>query len=207
MSSEHLPLLARLHQRSLAPLPEESPAVTPGEGLELLEHLGALQAQIVALQQQMAALTHLMRQQAQSPVNPAAQARPSKRPFKSAAPCARPAASAAAKTPPKPVHVIPRVEYGNDGRYVVICPKGGLLLFEPETPAWFAWLAAQDAFRFVGKLGHFTAHFDAARGSRSAWRAHRKIRNHTCNLRLGRTNQLTVAVLEQAAATLQAQLS
>ena len=39
------------------------------------------------------------------------------------------------------------------GRYVVICPKKGLLPLEPDTPEWFAWVAKQDSFRFVGKVG------------------------------------------------------
>jgi len=38
------------------------------------------------------------------------------------------------------------------------------------------------------------------------WRAHRNIRNHTYNLRLGATEDLTIAALEQAAAALHAHL-
>ena len=103
------------------------------------------------------------------------------------------------------MHVIPRVEYGEQGHYVVICPKHGLLPFEPDTPEWFAWLAEQDSFRFVGKGGHFTAHHEW-RVPRGAWRAHRHIRNHGYRLRLAPTQELTMAVLEQAAAALQAHL-
>ena len=88
---------------------------------------------------------------------------------------------------------------------MVICPKRGVLPFEPETPQWFAWLAEQSSFRFVGKGGHFTAHH-WWRVPRGAWRAHRQIRNHTYNLRLAPTQQLTMTVLEQAAEALQAQL-
>ncbi len=154
VSDEHLELLARRHQRSLASLP---PAPVPGELptlptalLALPERLDALQSQIVALQQQVTALTHLLQQQ-HEPALPAAAllSRRSKRSPKPApaAPRARPAA----KPPRKPVHVIPRVEYGSEGHYVVICPKGGLLPFEPETPEWFAWLAEQSSFRFVGR--------------------------------------------------------
>jgi hypothetical protein len=208
VSGEHLQVLARLHQRSLAPLPEQSPAATASQGLELPEQLGALQAQIAALQQQMAALTHLLQQQAPSPVSPAAQAQPSrtsKRSSTPAAPRARAASSAAAKTPRKPVHVIPRVEYGEQGHYVVICPKHGLLPFEPDTPAWFAWVAEQSSFRFMGRAGHFTAHHEW-RVPRGAWRAHRHIRNQGYHLRLAPTQELTMAVLEQAAEALQAHL-
>ena len=111
----------------------------------------------------------------------------------------------AAKPPRKPVHVIPRVEYGQGGRYVVICPKYGLLPFEPDTPEWLAWVAKQEAFRFVGKSGHFTAHHEW-HVPKGAWRAHRQIRNHSYTLRLAPNHELTIAVLEQAAQALQAHL-
>lgn len=214
VSSEHLHLLARRHQRSLAPLPQESPAATAGEGLALPaallalpEQLDALQSLIAALQQQVADLTRLL-QPPHSPVSPLAQAQPSrtsKRSPKPAAPRVRPAPSARATTPRQPVHVIPRVEYGPDGHYVVICPKRGVLPFEPETQEWFAWVAKQDSFRFVGQAGHFTAHHEW-RVPKGAWRAHRKIRNHNYIVRLAPNHELTIAVLEQAAAALQAHL-
>ncbi len=210
MSGEHLQALARLHQRSLTPLPQEPPALVtdeepplPAALLTLPETLGALQAQLAALQQQVAALTQLLQQHACQPAIPAApaqQPRTASRPPKPA-PRSRPTA----KTPPKPVHVIPRVEYGREGRYVVICPKHGLLPLEPDTPEWFAWLATQSSFRFVGKAGHLTAHHEW-RVPRGAWRAHRQIRNHSYTLRLAPTQDLTVAMLEQAAEALQAHL-
>ena len=89
--------------------------------------------------------------------------------------------------------------------YVVICPKHGRLSLEPDTPEWFDWVQEQDAFRFVGKEGAFTAHH-WWRVPRGAWRTHRQIRNHTYNLRLAPNHELTLAVLEQAAAALQAHL-
>jgi len=213
VSAEDLQALARRHQRSLAPLPEASPAATAGQGLELPsallelpEQLGALQAQMAALQQQMAALTHLLQQQAPAPVSPTPQTQPSRTRKRSSTPAtlpARPAASAPATTPRKPVHVIPRVEYSEQGHYVVICPKGGLLPFEPDTPEWFAWVAQQDSFRFVGQAGHFTAHHEW-RVPKGAWRAHRHLRNRIYIQRLAPNHELTLAVLEQAAAALQA---
>jgi len=98
------------------------------------------------------------------------------------------------------------VEYVREGTYVVICPKAGLLSLQPDTPQWFAWLATLSSFRFVGKQGRLTAHREVERVPGGAWRAHRKMRNHTYNLRLAKTQDLTIAVLEQAAATLQAHL-
>jgi len=213
VSAEELHLLAHRHQRSLAPLPQEPPAPGADElstlGATLLalpERLDALQTQIAALQQQVTALTRLLQQHWQEPAIPAAstqQAGSASRPAKpaSSAPRSRPAA----KPPRKPVHVIPRVEYSHEGHYVVICPKHGLLPLEPDTPEWFAWVARQDSFRFVGKLGRLTAHHEW-RVPRGAWRAHRQIRNHGYHLRLAPTQELTIAVLEQAAKALQAHL-
>jgi transposase-like protein len=217
MSGEHLHLLARLHQRSLASLPQEPPAPVPDEGpplpnalLTLPERLSALQTQLAALQQQVAALTHLLQPHPQPSACPAAPAQQTKKPTLSPtpaplAPRSRPTPAAGVQPPRKPAHVLPRVEYASEGHYVVICPKHGLLTFEPDSPAWFAWLAKQTSFRFVGRAGRFSAHHEW-RVPRGAWRAHRKIRNHGYTLRLAPTQELTIAVLEQAAATLQAYL-
>jgi len=214
VSQEHLQALARLHHRSLAPLPLESPAPLPGEMpplpvalLALPERLDALQTQIVALQQQMADLTRLLEQHGPGPCIPLAptqQTRTAKRPSKQTPPAPR--SRPTARPPSTSAHVLPRVEYGPEGRYVLICPKQGLLLLEPDTPEWFAWLATQSSFRFVGKLGRFTAHHEW-RVPRGAWRAHRQIRNHSYTLRLAPAQELTIAVLEQAAEALQAHLT
>ncbi len=206
VSGEHLELLARLHHRRLAPLSPEPPAPVQSDLPPLPETLCSLQAQIAALQQQIADLTHLLQQHAHPPASPAVpaqQSRTSRRSPKPASPAPR--SRPTAKAPPKPVHVIPRVEYGEEGHYVVICPKHGLLPFEPDTPQWFAWVAEQDSFRFVGKSGHFTAHPEG-RVPRGAWRAHRHLRNRVYIQRLAPNHELTIAVLEQAAEALQAHL-
>jgi len=214
VSSQHLQALARLHQRSLAPLPQEPPVPVVGEPpplpaalLALPETLGALQAQIAALQQQVADLTRLLERHGPEPAIPLAptqQTRTAKRPPKPTPPAPR--SRPTAKPLSKPAHVLPCVEYGPEGRYVVICPKQGLLSLEPDTPEWFAWLAAQSSFRFVGKLGRLTAHHEW-RVPRGAWRAHRQIRNHSYTLRLAPTHDLTIAVLEKRAEALQAHLT
>jgi DNA-binding transcriptional MerR regulator len=212
VSREQVHQLARLHQRSLAPLPlEEPPAPHPDELpalpaalLALPEQLSTLQAQISTLQQQVAALTLLLQQQLYPPVSQAPPTKPSKRPPKPTPPAPR--SHPAAKALRKPAHVLPRVEYGSDGHYVVICPKRGLLSFEPDTPEWVAWVAEQSSFRFVGKLGRFTAHHEG-RIPKGAWRAHRQIRNHSYTLRLAPNHELTSAVLEQTAEALQAHLT
>jgi hypothetical protein len=215
VSEEHLQVLARLHQRSLTPLCEVPPvpAASPvpdlaAAFLTLPEQLSILQAQIAALQGQVADLTCLITQHRSEPVIPAAATKSSKiRKPTAQALHSRRAASASAKTkmPAKPVHVIPRVEYDEQGHYVVICPKKGLLPLEPDTEEWFAWVTKQDSFRFVGQSGRFTAHHEW-RVPKGAWRAHRQIRNHSYTLRLAPNHELTIAVLEQAAETLQAHL-
>jgi hypothetical protein len=216
VSEEHLHVLARLHQRSLLPLCEvpSVPVASPvpelaAALLTLPEQVSVLQAQIAALQGQVADLTRLITQHGSEPVIPATPTKPSRtHKLTAEALHLRRAASATAKTktPPKPVHVIPRVEYDREGHYVVICPKKGLLPLEPDTPEWFAWVAKQDSFRFGGKIGCFTAHHEW-RVPKGAWRAHRHIRNHSYNLRLASNHELTIAVLEQAAEALQAHLA
>ena len=204
--AEHLHLLAQLHQRHLTPstadpsAPEDvSPVPLPPALLALPQTLASLQQQISALQEQVAILPQLLQHPPAPPPTAAQKAAPRATP---SSPRPRPVT----KAPKKPVHVIPRVEYQANGRYVVICPKKGLLPLEPDSPAWFDWVKEQTSFRFVGKEGHFTAHhwWQVPHG---AWRAHRQIRNHSYNVHLTPNHQLTIAVLEQAAQALQAHLN
>lgn len=199
LSQTHLEALAAQHHRALPTLPSPSPLVSasaaalPADLLTLPEQVAALQSQLSALQQQVKELSHLLRTAAQPLTLPT-----------KAPPAAQ--LSSLAPTPNRTrAPVLPRLEYAGEGQYVVITPTQGVKPLEADSAAWFAWLSQQSAFRFVGKQGHFSARFDAERGSR-AWRAHRKLRNHTANLRLGRTNEVTVAVLEQAASQFQALL-
>ncbi len=218
ITGDQLRLLATVHHRSLPALPEElaAPAPTghpevlpplPHELIDLLQTLSVLPAQLAALQQQVAELTHRL----DSPSLTASQAHNGKARVRAltSAPAAarsRPAKALATKRLRPPAHVLPLVEYVAQEHYVLICPKRGLLSLQPDTPAWFAWLATLSSFRFVGNQGRLTAHREVERLPRAAWRAHRQIRNHTYNLRLGPTQGLTIAALEQAAATLQAHL-
>lgn len=205
LSGEHLQQLARLHHRQFdtrveEPLSALHPSL-PAELLALPETIDALHAQICALQASVATLTSLLHQH----LPPPASSPPSPSPSKPAKRGPKPPSPVPTKAPAKPAHVIPRVEYATEGRYVVICPKYGALPFEPDTPAWFAWVAKQSSFRFVGKEGHYTAHHEWLVPN-GAWRAHRQIRNHSYNVRLAPNQGLTIAVLEQAAQTLHAYL-
>jgi len=101
--------------------------------------------------------------------------------------------------------VIPLIEYGAQGLYVLVCPQEGALPFAPESAQWFDWLASLTSFRFVGPHGRFTAYCDSERGQRTrSWRAHRYFHGRNYKHYLGTTDHLTIACLEQIAAKLQA---
>lgn len=218
LTDDQLLLLARVHHRCLADLPA-APAAPPAlvaapaspefsaEWLPLLHKLSTLPEQIAALEEHLAQLTALLQPLPRLALTTARRQQRSRagreRPATKAL-ARRVAASPAHRSVP-PVPVVPRVEYVQQGHYVVLCPKGGLLPLVPDTAEWFAWLATQSSFRFVGKQGHFSAHQEW-RVPKGAWRAHRHIRNHSYSLRLAPTQELTIAVLEQAAAALQAHL-
>ena len=222
LTGDQLLLLARAHHRRLlglspeppAPASTTAPSASPelfAELLPVLQTLSALPAQLAALQQQLTDLAALVRPQ---PAQPSVSAPRRKlrvtrgrAPSPTKAQARSPRAASSPTKPPRPsVPVLPLIEYGRDGTYVVICPSQGLLALEPETPEWFAYLATLSSFRFVGKLGRLTAHREVERLPRAAWRAHRSMRSHTYNLHLGATESLTIAALEQAAATLDAHL-
>lgn len=195
ISLEHLHLLARLHQRRLALEADLSaPASGPADLLALPDLLATMQMQLDALRAEVTRLSRLLDERQSPPALPPPAAPPPTSPKPTIQP------------PRKPVHVIARVEYGADGRYLIICPKQGRLPLQPDTPEWFAWLAEQSSFRFVGPAGYFTAHHEE-RVPNGAWRAHRHIRNHSYIHRLAPSHEVTIAVLEQAAQALQAHLT
>jgi hypothetical protein len=103
--------------------------------------------------------------------------------------------------------VLPLVEYGAQGNYVVISPEEGLLSFELDSPEWFAWLSTLPSFRFVGKGGHFTAFRGYQSTAHTSWWAHRQIHSHSQRRRLGLTTSVTIECLELAASSLQALVS
>lgn len=99
------------------------------------------------------------------------------------------------------------IEYGAQGTYVIITSQEGELPLAPDSAEWFEWLATISSFRFVGRQGRFTAYRDTKHGSPTrSWRAYRTIHQHNYKCSLGVTDALTLACLEQAAATLQAHL-
>ena len=89
-----------------------------------------------------------------------------------------PAAASTTQHPRPPAHVLPLIEYVQEGDYVVLCPKHALLSLQPDTPEWFAWLATLSSFRFVGKASRLTAHREVQRVPGAAWRASQDPQSH-----------------------------
>lgn len=213
LSEEQLRWLATTHHRSLPVLPQEpaqpapsiEPLALPDDLLEVFVALRALPAQLAALQEHLADLSHALSQRAEPPATARTRSGATSKVAKSRPSRGR-AASLRQPQPQPKAQVLALVEYAGEGRYVIITPRGGLLPFEPDTPSWFAWLSTCSSFRFVGKLGRLTAHRELHNVSRAVWRAHRTMRNHTYNVHLGKTEDLTITALEQAAATLHAHL-
>jgi hypothetical protein len=156
--------------------PQPSPAC-PSEA-ELQRQLASLQAQVELL--------------------PCSPARPQKGETSSAETWPRPHPAESRRRP-----LLPLIEYGAGGSYVVICPKVGELHLLPDSPEWFAWLASVSSFRFVGKCGRFTACRVYDKGPTRSWQAHRVIHQRLYKPHLGVTEGLTIDCLEQAAARLQ----
>jgi hypothetical protein len=172
----------------------------------LTQQLCSLQAQVLTLQQQLALLTGQLQEELQwrtSLIKLPAESSPETSTESSPEKEATPALIDRRKHP----RVLPLVEYGAQGTYVVISPTEGLLSFEPDSPEWFAWLSMLPSFRFVGKGGHFTAFRGYQSTARTSWWAHRQIHSHSQRRRLGLTTSVTIECLELAASSLQALVS
>ena len=99
------------------------------------------------------------------------------------------------------------IEYGAQGQYVAVCPKLGVLSLTPDSPEWFDWLASLTSFRFLGPAGRFSACRASKNGQHTrCWAARRLFHGHDFWHYLGVTDRLTLASLEQAAASLQARV-
>ena len=223
ITREHLFQIAAAHRRTLPDLREDQPLLPPtgstvespspaSPTIELFKALTTLSAQIAGLEHQLLLLTQQI-QQIQQPLQEPAACIPAENALV-ASRAVSPASDATTVVSSsgvtdgrrKRAQVLPLVEYGVHGGYMVICPTQGILSLEPDSPEWFTWLETLSSFRFVGKLGRLTAHREVKRSPRAAWRAHREIRNQSYNHRLGQTECLTITALEQAATALQAHM-
>jgi hypothetical protein len=186
------------------------PMTSPAEE-DLMQKLSRLETHVAQLQEQLTQLTSalLARQQFGSdhplgtlsvPMQPTWEP---PAPQKTAATSGRDAGQHPHPAESRRRPLLPLIEYGTGGSYVVICPKVGELHLTPDSPAWFAWLASLSSFRFVGKFGRFTACRVYDKGPTRSWQAHRVIHQRHYKPHLGVTEHLTIDCLEQAAATLQ----
>lgn len=99
------------------------------------------------------------------------------------------------------------IEYSTQGHYVVISSQEGKMSLSPASPEWFEWLATISSFRFVGQSGRFTAYRESNHGKPTrGWAAHRVIHGRHYKHYLGVTDRLSIDLLEQMAARLQAYL-
>jgi len=100
--------------------------------------------------------------------------------------------------------ILPRIEYGAQGLYVLICPQEGVLSFPVDSPQWFDWLASLVSFRFLGSQGRFSAYRE---GQTRSWKAYRTFHGRSHKRSLGITDRLTIARLEEVAASLQSEMT
>ncbi len=73
-----------------------------------------------------------------------------------------------------------------------------------ENPAWFAWLDEVSSFAFHGQRGSFTARKETKQRGAAYWYAYRKREGTLAKKYLGKTADLTLARLEDAASMLHA---
>ncbi len=102
--------------------------------------------------------------------------------------------------------LIPLIEYGARGRYVLISPEEGELAILPDSPEWFAWLASLSSFRFVGREGRFSARRGYNHHPNRSWYAQRGIHQKNYSKYIGVSEHITTTRLEQVAAHFQSYL-
>jgi hypothetical protein len=203
ITDQQLQQLAAIHQRPL--LSEHSLALgSPSEEWPV-PPMGALLAQIVQLNQHLVALTQEIqswrREQAQAihrPPVPPQHSSPVRSPSGSS-----PSSAVLSPTERSRARPIPLIAATATGTYVLICPTRGELPFAPDSADWFAWLEGLSSFRFVGQQGRLSA---SRHRGRPGWMAYRRIHGHCYCYGLGNTKRLTIAHLEQMAATLQSHM-
>ena len=222
LTSEQLQQLATLHGRVLHPSgnPLASGGLGPGEttDVDLRTRLVQLEAQVATLQTQLTDLTlqllHEREQRTEQRLlaleaECALADQPSVS-FSDASPAVRhqPVLPALVCHPTEKRNpLIPLIEYGAKGRYVLISPEEGELAITPDSPEWFAWLASLSSFRFVGQAGRFSARRGYNRGPNRCWYAQRGIHQKNYSKYLGVSEHLTTVRLEQDAAHFQSYLT
>lgn len=221
LTSEQVHILASLHDQVLAlpaaafeasTRPDEAESRTPPTTLsdaDLRARLMQMEAQVATLQAQLADLAlQLLKEREQRTeqrlLRLEAQISSTKEPPLSqlarSVPLEQAIPALACHPAEKRSRLIPLIEYGARGQYVLICPKEGELRLTPDSPEWFAWLETLNSFRFLGQQGRLSA---SRTKGRPCWMAYRRIHGHCYAYGLGNTKRLSIAHLEQMATTLQ----
>jgi hypothetical protein len=218
---EQVQALACLHDRVLKPKASASavsstPSEVQSQGLltaladtDLRARLTQLEVQVATLQTQLTGLTLQLLREREQRTEQRLLALEAQGPF-AGEPLPPPSADSVSfeqakpsivrRAPRQQTRLIPLIEYGARGQYILICPREGEQHILPDSPEWFAWLATFNSFRFIGQQGRLSTYRNPGR---SCWMAYRRIHGHRYEYALGHTEHLTIARLEQMAATLQ----
>jgi hypothetical protein len=215
LTTEQVHLLATLHGRVLpdAPVPSGSESseisLTPFHDANLHEKLTQLEAQVESLQAQIA---HLALQLLSERASRTEQRLLTLETFLTSTgehPLQRPS-QVQQQALPEALHptekrtpLIPLIAYSASGSYVLICPNAGELSIVPDSPEWFAWLASLASFRFMGRLGRFSARRGYNRRPNRCWYAQRQIHQRNYSKYIGVSEHITTDRLEQIAAAFQ----
>jgi hypothetical protein len=228
LTGEQVNVLANLHDRvlqagqfplaSASPKPDgtqSQPSPPPSPDADLRARLAQMETQVTMLQAQLTDLAfQLLREREQrllaretEPVSSGkpSLALPSGSAFLAPEPPAMP--SFACHPTEKRAPLIPLIEYGARGCYVLICPEEGELHITPDSPEWFAWLASLSSFRFVGRDGRFSARRGYNRGPNRCWYAQREIHQKNYSKYIGVSEHMTTDRLEEVAAHFQSYLT
>ena len=208
LTSEQLHLLAALHGRVLQPTGNllVGDELGPGEAdTDLRTRLAQLEATVAMLQTQLTDLTLQLLCEREQRTQERLLALEAERPsacdhslvLLSSATSSVSSLPATLKLVCHPTErrnqLIPLIEYGASGRYVLISPEEGELAIMPDSPEWFAWLASLSSFRFVGQSGRFSARRGYNRGPNRCWYAQRGIHQKNYSKYLGVSEHLTTA--------------
>ncbi len=71
-----------------------------------------------------------------------------------------------------------------------------------DSREWFTWLEEHTSFTFIGENGYFTAQKETRSAGGQYWRAYRRNGKKLRRTYLGRSQAVSLATLEQAAAIL-----
>jgi hypothetical protein len=222
LTDEQVHDLANLHGRvlqqppvCLSSKPDEVQTQVPPTAFadtNLRERLVQMEAQVATLQTQLTALSLQLLQECQQNIQlrllgaqaqltlTGEQAQAMLTAPTPSVPCRTEMPALACHPTEKRTRLIPLIEYGAGGRYVLICPKAGEVHITPDSAEWCAWLASLSSFRFVGLSGCFSARRGYNHRPNRGWYAQRTIHQKSYSKYIGVSENVTIDRLEHIAA-------